>query len=146
MQNILFLSFNSLIGFVSDIILNHLSNYKILNLHTLKPYFQNKSTFKAALYAMITVSIIVIIIMQTFQLYYNKTLPENTKETILYLLLTFVIGYIADILIHKLNIFPKLKLYYKVIGSGLWGGLAILYSVSISLLLLYLYNRYNDEQ
>ena len=73
-------------------------------------------------------------------------LPENTKETFVYLLLTFVIGYIADILIHKLNIFPKLKLYYKVIGSGLWGGLAILFSVSISLLLLYLYNRYNDEQ
>jgi uncharacterized membrane protein len=146
MNNILFLSFNSLIGFVSDIILNHLSNYKILNLHTLKPYFQNKSTFKAALYAMITVSIIVVIIMQTFQLYYNKTLPENTKETLVYLLLTFVIGYIADILIHRLNIFPKLKLYYKVIGSGLWGGLAILFSVSISLLLLYLYNRYNDER
>ena len=119
---------------------------KILNLHTLKPYFQNKSTFKAALYAMITVLIIVVIIMQTFKLYYNKTLPENTNETILYLLLTFVVGYIADILIHKLNIFPKLKLYYKVIGSGLWGGLAILFSVSTSLLLLYLYNRYNDEQ
>lgn len=145
MQDILFLLSNSLIGFTSDILLNHLSNYKILNLHTLKPYFQNKSVITAGLYAMITVLIIVVIIMQTFRLYYNKTLPENTKETILYLLLTFVIGYISDILIHKLNIFPKLKLYYKVIGSGLWGGLAILFSVSISLLLLYLYNRYNDE-
>ena len=146
MQDILFLSLNSLIGFTSDIVLNRLSNYKILNLHTLKPYFQNKSVITAGLYAMITVLIIVVIIMQTFKLYYKKTLPENTKETILYLILTFVIGYIADILIHKLDIFPKLKLYYKVIGSGLWGGLAILFSVSISLLLLYLYNRYNDEQ
>lgn len=146
MQDILFLSFNSLIGFTSDIILNSLSNYKILNLHTLKPYFQNKSVITAGLYAMITVLIIVVIIMQTFKLYYNKTLPENTKETLVYLLLTFVIGYIADIIIHKLDIFPKLKLYYKVIGSGLWGGLAILFSVSTSLLLLYLYNRYNDEQ
>jgi uncharacterized membrane protein len=146
MQDILFLSSNALIGFVSDIILNYLSNYKILNLHTLKPYFQNKSTFMAALYAMITVLIIVVIIMQTFKLYYNKTLPENTKETLVYLILTFVIGYIADILIHKLDIFPKLKLYYRVIGSGLWGGLAILFSVSISLLLLYLYNRQYDER
>tara|TARA_B100000424_G_scaffold167818_1_gene129057 strand:- start:16 stop:456 length:441 start_codon:yes stop_codon:yes gene_type:complete len=146
MNEILFLSLNSLIGFTSDIILNHLSNYKILNLHTLKPYFQNKSVITAGLYAMITVLIIVVIIMQTFRLYYNKTLPENTKETLVYLLLTFIIGYIADILIHKLDIFPKLKLYYKVIGSGLWGGLAILFSVSISLLFLYLYNRYNDEQ
>ena len=146
MQDLLFLSLNSLIGFTSDIVLNHLSNYKILNLHTLKPYFQNKSVITAGLYAMITVLIIVVIIMQTFRLYYNKTLPENTKETLVYLLLTFIIGYIADILIHKLDIFPKLKLYYKVIGSGLWGGLAILFSVSISLLFLYLYNRYNDEQ
>jgi uncharacterized membrane protein len=146
MQDILFLLSNSLIGFTSDIVLNHLSNYKILNLHTLKPYFQNKSVITAGLYAMITVLIIVVIIMQTFKLYYNKTLPENINETLVYLLLTFVIGYIADIIIHKLNIFPKLKLYYKVIGSGLWGGLAILFSVSTSLLLLYLYNRYNDEQ
>ena len=30
MQDLLFLSLNSLIGFVSDIVLNHLSNYKIL--------------------------------------------------------------------------------------------------------------------
>ena len=146
MQDILFLLSNSLIGFTSDIVLNYLSNYKILNLDTLKPYFKNKSTFKAALYAMITVLIIIVIIMQTFKLYYNKTLPENINETLVYLLLTFVIGYIADIIIHKLNIFPKLKLYYKVIGSGLWGGFAILFSVSTSLLLLYLYNRYNDEQ
>ena len=31
MQDILFLSSNALIGFTSDIVLNHLSNYKILN-------------------------------------------------------------------------------------------------------------------
>lgn len=142
MNDILFLSFNALIGFFSDIVLNHLSNYKILNLNTLKPYFQNKSVFKAALYAMVTVLIIVVIIMQTFRLYYNKTLPEDKKETIIYLILTFIIGYIADILIHKLDIFPKLKLYYRVIGSGLWGGLAILFSVSISLLFIYIYNEY----
>ncbi len=142
MNDILFLSFNALIGFFSDIVLNHLSNYKIFNLNTLKPYFQNKSVFKAALYAMVTVLIIVVIIMQTFHLYYNKTLPEDKKETIIYLILTFIIGYIADILIHKLDIFPKLKQYYRVIGSGLWGGLAILFSVSISLLFIYIYNEY----
>ena len=141
-MNTLFLILNACIGFFSDILLNILSHYDTGNIKTLLPYFNDKSVFKAALYAAITVVIIVIIIMNLFNLLYNKTLPENTIENIKYLILTFIVGYIADVLIYKLNIFPKLKLYYKTLGSGLWGGLAMCFSVGISLFIIYLYNEY----
>ena len=149
----LFLIFNALVGFFSDIILNILSTRKIKflekysimdSLKTLKPYFENKSTFQAAFYALLTVVIIVGIIMKIFEIYYNKYLPETNKEYIIYLILTFVIGYIGDILIYKWDIFPRLQKYYRVVGKGLWGAIAIVFSVFMSLIYLYIYKNYNN--
>ena len=145
MNEILFLVFNFLIGFFSDIVLNLLASQDIQFLSTLKPYFANKSVAKAALYAGLTVIIIVGIIMSIFQMTYDKYLPDIDShmhnEIVVYLLITFGIGFIADIVIYKINIFPKLKLYYQKVGKGLWGALAILFSVIASLIGLYLYQN-----
>ena len=138
-----FILINGVVGFFSDIILNGLSNYKLMNLNTLRPYFNHHSIVGAASLASITVVIVVYIICFVYKLLYDKYLPETNRERILFIILTFIIGYIADILIHRLNIFPKLKLYYKVVGGGLWGGLAITFSVILSYLILY---NINDEQ
>ena len=139
----LFLIFNALIGFFSDIILNIIAKHDIYKpITTLKPYFENKTTFQAAFYALLTVVIIVGIIMKIFQLFYNKYLPETDQEYIIYLIITFVIGFIGDIVIFKLNIFPRLKTYYKVVGKGLWGAIAILFSVIVSLLGLYIIDNF----
>ena len=138
-----FILINGLVGFFSDIILNGLSNYKLMNLNTLRPYFNHHSIVGAATLASITVVIVVYIICFVYKLLYDKYLPETNREIIVFIILTFIIGYIADILIHRLNIFPKLKLYYKVVGGGLWGGLAITFSVILSYLILY---NINDEQ
>mgnify|MGYP006450581595 FL=1 len=135
----LFLLLNFFIGFFSDIVLNHLSNYRFMKLNTLRPYFDHHSTFVAALYAAITVLIVVLIICNLFHIRYKKYLPETRTEYLVFFTVTFVIGFIADIVIHRLNIFPKLKLYYRVIGSGLWGGLAILFSVAISICIQKIY-------
>ena len=136
----LFLIFNALVGFFSDIILNIIAKHDIYKpITTLKPYFENKTTFQAAFYALLTVVIIVGIIMKIFQLFYNKYLPETDQEYIIYLIITFVIGFIGDIVIFKLNIFPRLKTYYRVVGKGLWGALAILFSVIVSLICLHIY-------
>lgn len=141
----LFLIFNALVGFFSDILLNIIANHDIYKpITTLKPYFENKSTFQAAFYASLTVIIIVGIIMKIFHLLYDKYLPETNQEYIIYLILTFVIGYIGDILIFKLNIFPKLKTYYRVVGKGLWGALAIVFSVTVSLIGLYIINNFDS--
>tara|TARA_B100001094_G_scaffold112170_2_gene108042 strand:- start:3902 stop:4378 length:477 start_codon:yes stop_codon:yes gene_type:complete len=148
-NELLFLLFNAKIAFFSDIILNilatkkikFLEKYSIMNsLKTLKPYFENKSMFEAAFYALLTVVIIVGIIMKIFQIFYDKYLPETNKEIFIYLVLSFVVGYIGDILIYKWNIFPRLKTYYRVVGKGLWGAIAIVFSVFMSLVYLYLYN------
>jgi ABC-type bacteriocin/lantibiotic exporter with double-glycine peptidase domain len=138
----LFIVFNALVGFFSDIVLNIIAKHDIYKpITTLRPYFENKTTLQAAFYALLTVVIIVCIIMKIFQVFYNKYLPETKKEYTIYLILTFIIGYIGDILIYKLNIFPKLKEYYKVVGKGLWGALAILFSVGFSLLGLYIFTE-----
>ena len=148
-DELLFLLFNAKIAFFSDIILNILAtqDIKLLekysfmdSLKTLKPYFEKKSMFKAAFYALLTVIIIAGIIMKIFHVYYDKYLPETNKEIFIYLVLSFIVGYVSDILIYKLDIFPRLKTYYRVVGKGLWGAIAIVFSIFMSLIYLYLYN------
>ena len=150
-DELLFLLFNAKIAFLSDILLNILATKKIKflerysfmdSLKTLKPYFENKSMFKAAFYALLTVVIIVGIIMKIFQIFYDKYLPETKREYIIYLVISFVVGYIGDILIYKLDIFPRLKTYYRVVGKGLWGAIAIVFSVFMALIYLYIYKNY----
>ena len=150
-NELLFLLLNAKIAFVSDILLDILvnSNVKILHeykiydsLKTLKPYFQNKSMFLAAFYALLTVIIIVGLIMKTFHITHDKYLPESINEYVIFLILTFIVGYIGDIIIYEINIFPKLKQYYRVVGKGLWGALAILFSVIVALIYLYIYRNY----
>ena len=138
----LFLVFNALVGFFSDIVLNIIAKHDIYKpITTLRPYFENKTMFQAAFYALLTVVIIVGIIMKLFQIFYNKYLPETKKEIFIYFILTFIVGYIGDIVIYKLNIFPKLKTYYRVVGKGLWGALAILFSVILSLIGIHVYRN-----
>lgn len=151
-DELLFLLLNAKIAFLSDIILNILSTknikflekYSFMNsLKTLKPYFVNKSMFQAAFYALLTVIIIVGIIMKLFQTFYNKYLPETNREIFIYLVISFIVGYIGDILIYKWNIFPRLKTYYRVVGKGLWGAIAIVFSVFMSLIYLYIINNFD---
>ena len=141
-DEILFLLFNAKIAFFSNIILNILSRH-IKLFYTLKPYFENKSMFQAAFYALLTVIIIVGIIMKLFQIFYDKYLPETSKEIFIYLVISFIVGYIGDILIYKWNIFPKLKTYYRVVGKGLWGAIALVFSVFMSLIYLYIINNFD---
>tara|TARA_B100001093_G_C26800753_1_gene1003278 strand:- start:311 stop:781 length:471 start_codon:yes stop_codon:yes gene_type:complete len=149
-RELLFLLLNGIVGFFSDVFLNFIANKDIYKpISSLKPYFQNKSVFKAGIYASLTVLIIVAIIMKLFYYLYGKYLPETNShmhnEIVVYLLITFAIGFIADIIIYKINIFPKLKLYYQSVGMGLWGALAILFSVIISLFGVYLYQNYKHK-
>ena len=151
-DELLFLLLNAKIAFLSDIILNILATKKIKflekysimdSLKTLKPYFENKTPFQAAFYALLTVIIIVGIIMKIFQIFYNKYLPESSKEVFIYLVLSFIVGYVGDILIYKWDIFPRLKTYYRVVGRGLWGAIAIVFSVFMSLIYLYIFNNFD---
>jgi len=125
MKLITTLFINFWIGFISDIILNDLSKIKNLKyFNSLDIYFNNHYISIAALYAGLTTMICVLITILL-----NKYLLMN------YYILSFFVGYFADIIIEKYKIFSHLEDYYKSVGSGFWGGVAILFSTLISSLI-----------
>jgi len=118
---------NFCVGFISDIILNDLSKIKKFKyFNSLYPYFKNKSIIIAAIYAGITTSICIYIAILI-----NKYLNIN------YFLLVFIVGYFIDIFIEKYKIFNNLEDYYETFGSGIYGGIAILFSSIISYIIYY---------
>ena len=131
-----FLFINFIVGFISDIVLNDLSNSSFINspiIKSLQPYFKKKLIIEAAFYAGLTVvlSLIPILILHKY------LLPIfNIPEILLLIILGFIIGYLVDILIEKIDIFgPSLHQYYKLAGSGFYGGLAIVFSIIVSYIL-----------
>ena len=137
MKTSTFFFINFIVGFISDIILNDLSRktatllFPSKIIQSLNIYFINKSIIQAAIYAGITVVVILIPTVLLFNMYFNVF-----ENKILFTGCSFVVGYIADIIIDKMNIFgDTLKPFYKLAGSGLWGGLAIVFSVIISYLI-----------
>ena len=132
-----FLFINFIIGFISDIILNDLSRkpastiFPSKIIQSLNSYFVNKSIIQAANYAGLTVIIVLIPTILLFNLYFN--LFENK---LLFTIVSFITGFISDIIIDKMNLFGNsLKPFYKLAGSGFWGGMAIAFSVFLSYLI-----------
>tara|TARA_B100001248_G_scaffold164904_1_gene124694 strand:+ start:893 stop:1330 length:438 start_codon:yes stop_codon:yes gene_type:complete len=132
-----FLFINFIVGFVADIILNDLSRKPASQLFpskiikSLNTYFLNKSIIQAGIYAGLTVVVVLIPTIILFNLYFDVF-----KNKLLFTIFSFITGFISDIIIDKLNIFGNtLKPFYKLAGSGLWGGLAIAFSVVISYLI-----------
>ena len=132
-----FLFINFIVGFIADVILNDLSRKPASQLfpskiiQSLNTYFLNKSIIQAAIYAGLTVVVVLIPTIYLFDLYFD--IFENK---LLFTIFSFITGFISDIIIDKLNIFGNtLKPFYKLAGSGLWGGLAIAFSVIVSYLI-----------
>ena len=117
------LNINFIIGFISDIVLNVLSRYNVTEiLSSLLPYFKENGVLKSALLAGLTTYISAYITLVVF------------GQSIIG---AFIVGYILDIIIDKYNIFgDSLKPYYKTAGSGLWGGIAIMFAMGISLFII----------
>ena len=114
---------NFIIGFISDIVLNVLSRYNVTEiLSSLLPYFKENGVLKSALLAGLTTYISAYITLVVF------------GQSIIG---AFIVGYILDIIIDKYNIFgDSLKPYYKAAGSGLWGAIAIMFAMGISLFIM----------
>ena len=133
-----FLILNGIIGFVSDIALNILSNYNFINLNTLRPYFEDRSMLYLAIYASIITFTLVLISVNIYKIIFNKW---PTNDFMYLAIIAFIVGYVADVIADKLNTFPGMRLYYDTVGSGLWGGISILLSVVLSYYILYYYNK-----
>jgi hypothetical protein len=129
-----FILLNFLVGFISDIILNDLSS-RIKFLNSLIPYFEDKSIIVAALYAGITIVSAIIPLLNLSNLLFKFYIPLDFKGLLKYLVLSYIIGFIYDYLIYKLNIFDNLDKYYEQVGAGHWGAIAFIFSIVISLII-----------
>jgi hypothetical protein len=120
------------VSFMSDIVLNDLStNFNIVK--SLKSYFYKQSILKCAFDAGITVLFAVLINMFFSYFLFGFLIPNNFTNLIYFCILAFFVGYLLDVLIDKFNIFGnRLDVYYKELGSGLWGALAFVFSIMIS--------------
>ena len=122
-----FLFINFIVAFFSDIVLNDMS------IPSLKPYFQNQSIIKSAFIAGLTIEVCLIITLFFYYFIFGLTHLGQTHNILYLCVISFIIGFILDKLIDKYKIFgSKLDKYYKEFGSGLWGGLAILFSILVS--------------
>jgi len=127
-MNFIFLVF--VISFLSDIVLNDLSQH---NITSLRPYFHNYSIIKCAFDAGLTVLVGLLITMCVSFIVFGFSLPTTFTTLFYFCGIAFVIGYMLDKLIYKLNIFgDRLDLYYKTYGSGLWGALAFIFAIASS--------------
>ena len=134
-----FVFINFVVSFISDIVLNDLSNPPqpfIFNseiINSLQTYFKNKSIIVAGIYAGITICLSLLLVCFISELLFRFYVPNNLYELLLFCGLAFPIGFLIDIVIDKLNIFGKsLQPYYKIAGSGLWGAIAFIFSIVIS--------------
>lgn len=142
MKLITFLIINFIVAMLSDITLNDIANNKGPKfiksdiISSLKPYFQNKSIILASIYAGLTICLATIILSLISKPTLGYYVPNNFKQLLIYLIPAFLIGFLLDIAIDKLNIFgDSLKSYYKTAGAGLWGALAFIFSIIISYLI-----------
>ena len=132
-----FILLNFIVGTISDIILNDLSRSNINNkiIKSLEPYFLTNSIIEAGIYAGITVVAVIIPVMYVTKYLFNYKVPTTNKQILYTVIVSFILGFIADILIDKLQIFgSSLDNYYKIAGAGLWGAIAISFSALISLI------------
>ena len=129
---ILFVLLNFLIGFFSDIVLN-LTNL----VPSLKPYFKNKTVIGSAIYAGLTIVGALLITMALSWLAFGFFIPLQMNQFIRFIILTAIIGYLADWYIYKTKVFGQdLVQYYKSLGIGFWGSAAFVFSVFLSYFLI----------
>jgi hypothetical protein len=135
-----FLFLNFAIGFFSDLVLNILSrssSYSIPAIRALKPYFNHyNSPILPAVYAGLTVLSVLLITIFFSYFLFGFASPLNRKQLYPFLLLSFPIGYLADILIYKLQIFgSSLNPFYKIAGAGFWGAMSFIFAISVAFFL-----------
>jgi len=143
-----------IIGFFADLVLNYLSRqtYAPATVKALEIYFERKEIKSASWRAIIsgvnaglTIVGVLLIVMGLFKLTLAMTSgtstsawhPTTPKQLLYFLLLAFPIGWAADVIIYKTQLFgPSLNPYYKIAGAGLWGALAFIFSILVSYFLL----------
>jgi hypothetical protein len=137
------------ISFFSDFILNILSRITDTNsifysniIVSLLPYFTSKHPFYAGFLAGITILFAFFLLLFLSKFLFGFYIPSIKNifniDIINYLVLAFVLGYGIDVMIEKTDLFGSgLHAYYKVAGSGLWGSLAFVFAILITIMVFW---------
>ena len=134
-QPSLFVLVNFLVAALSDVILNFMSRssyYSPAAVKALRSYFGQK-VIVPAFWAGMTVVIVLLFTMVVSFLLLHFTTPTTMKQLWQFLLVAAPMGYIADIVIYKYELFgTSLNPFYKIAGAGFWGMMAFLFAIAIS--------------
>jgi hypothetical protein len=135
---LIFILLNFFIGFFSDIALN-ITNF----VPSLKPYFKNKTIMGSAFYAGLTIVVALIITEVISSMIFGFSIPLQMEQFYKFIVLTAIVGYLADWYIFKAKVFGQdLDQYYKTLGIGFWGSAAFVFSVTASYFLIKVYQKY----
>ena len=142
MKSLTFILVVFIVSIVADITLNDLSRKPLSRyvsspiILALRPYFDEKSILVAGIYAGITV-VLALVVSMLVSKYIQKTLiPRDWKELAIFMIISFPIGYLFDVIIAKLNIFgDSLQPYYKATSPGLWGAIAFEVAILVGFLI-----------
>ena len=135
---LIFVLLNFFIGFFSDIVLN-ITNF----VPSLKPYFKNKTIMGSAFYAGLTIVVALLITEAVSSMIFGFSIPLQMEQFYKFIVLTAIVGYLADWYIYKAKVFGQdLDQYYKTLGIGFWGSAAFVFSVVASYFLIKVYQRY----
>lgn len=126
--------FNGIAGAVADVALNDLS--RATDVAHLRTYFAHRSILGAAAAAAVTVMLGAAAVLLVTHLCFGFAVPRNLVEGGLTLATSFLIGYAMDVAIARLNVFGNdLRVYYKHHGAGGWGGLSLVVSMAVALVM-----------
>ena len=136
-----FVFINFIVSFVSDIVLNDLASTKqsyIRNpiIDSLRDYFKNKTIIYSAILAGITIVLVLIGTILLSRLIFGFYNPNTLSQLLLFIIIAFPLGFIADVLIDYFKLFgSSLNKYYMIAGAGFYGALALILSICISYIL-----------
>lgn len=145
MKSLTFILIVFIVSVFADITLNDLSREPLSKYITnpiilsLKPYFQKKSILVAGVYAGITVVMALLVSMLVSKYLQGALVPRNWRELAIFMIISFPVGYIFDVLIAKFDLFgSSLQPYYKETAPGLWGAIAF----EVAILFGYFIHKY----
>jgi hypothetical protein len=96
----------------------------------------------SAVYAGLTIIIALFIVMFISYIMFGFSVPLQTAEFYKFIILTAIVGYLADWYIYKAKVFGQdLNEYYEKLGIGFWGSAAFIVSVTMSYFLVKIYQR-----
>lgn len=131
----IFILVSFVVGFICDVVLNDLSKHT-KTFKSLQPYFNERYITQSAVNAGLTIGIATSVLLVIFKLISGSYLPYLTIKSIgMFLGIGYIIGYLIDVCIEKMNIFGNtLTPFYKEFGSGNSGALSFVFALILSLI------------